>query len=178
MRYQILLAVGIALASLAFPAVARADCQPASSIKDALATAEIAFVGTVVAAVDGGPRAVFSVEEVWVGQLLATAEVRGLGDAGFMEDDRQWTVGVRYLVIPFVEAGLLRDTICSATSEWRDELAALRPPTAHPPGGLGTVSDVPVQLLLLGGAAALIAVVSFAAFRHRAGPRRTRDPGE
>lgn len=176
MRYQILPAIGLAVASVAFPAVARADCQPASSIEEALAAAEIAFVGTVVAAADAAPRAAFSVEEVWVGQLAATVDVRGMGDDGFMEDDRQWTLGVRYLVIPYVEARVLRDNICSATVEWREELAALRPPNAHPPGGPDVITDVPFQLLVVGGAAVLIAAVSIVAFRYRAGVRRTRDP--
>lgn len=167
MRYQTLLAAGLGLAGLAFPAVARADCQPASSVEEALSAAEVAFVGTVVAAADAGPRAAFSVEEVWVGQLAATVDVRGMGDAGLLEDDRQWTLGVRYLVIPYVEAGVLRDNICSATVEWREELAALRPPTAHPPGEQDATTDVPFQLLLVGGAVALFGAISIVAFRRR-----------
>lgn len=166
MRNQTLLATGFALASMLFPAVARADCQPASSVEEALAAAQVAFVGTVVAAVDAAPRAVFSVEEVWVGQVAATVDLRGMGDDGFLEDDRQWTQGARYLVIPYVEAGVLRDNICSATVEWRDELAALRPPTAHPPFSQDAVGEVPVQLFLVGGAVALFGAISFFAFRR------------
>lgn len=168
MRYQILLALGIALANLSLPAVVRADCQPASSIQEALATAEIAFVGTVVAAAGGGPRAAFSVEEIWVGELGATVEVRGMGDAGLMEDDRQWTLGARYLVIPYVDRGALRDSICSATTEWRDELAVLRPEGARAPEESPSGSDggVRPELLALAVALGVLGIVALVAFRH------------
>jgi hypothetical protein len=44
---------------------------------------------------------------------------------------------------------------------------AFRPGTAHPPLTPDTVSDVPVQLLLGGGALAVIGLVSAVAFRRR-----------
>ena len=167
------LVLALTLATLLFPAVARADCQPASSVKEALATAEVAFVGTVVGAAVDEPGATFSVEEVWVGQLPATVEVRGMGDAGFMEDDRQWEPGFRYLVIPYVERGVLRDHICTATTKWLDALAVLRPEGAQPPeeapGGSG--GGPSTEVLLLIGAVVVLIVVSAFAFR------RTRDPG-
>lgn len=162
----------IALADLLLPTVARADCQPASSIREALTTAEVAFVGRVVAAAAEKPGATFSVEEVWVGDLPPTVEVRGMGDAGFMEDDRQWEPGFRYLVIPYVERGVLRDHICTATTEWIDELAVLRPEGARPPeevpGGSG---EPPTEVLIFVGAVVVLVGVSAFAFR------RTRDPG-
>ena len=167
MRYRILLAVGLALANLSFPAVARADCQPASSVQEALANAEVAFVGTVVAAVQGEPGASFLVDEVWVGNLPPTTEVRGIGDAGFLEDDRRWIVGVRYLVIPYVDGAVLRDNICTATLEWTDELAALKPQGAQGPDEGQGGSDRGISGELLGVAAALLllGIVGFIAFR-------------
>jgi len=167
MRFQILSATGLALATLAFPAVARADCQPASSVEDALAAAEIAFVGTVVAAVDDEPGAGFRVEEVWVGELPAAVEVRGMGDEGFMEDDRRWTLGARYLVIPYLDDGVLRDNICSASLEWRDDLAALRP-DAHPPEGEtdGSGGGVPGAVVALAAAIGVLAIAGVVAFRR------------
>lgn len=173
MRYQILPAIGLALANLAFPAIARADCQPASSVEEALAAAEIAFVGTVVAAVEGESRAGFSVEEVWVGDLPAATEVRGLRDAGLSEDDRRWTLGVRYLVIPYVDRGVLRDNICSATVEWRDELAALRPPGAQSPeeGPSGSDDGIPGAVLAVAAAVGVLIVVGLIAFGRRSPSR-------
>ena len=168
MRYQILLAVGIALANLAFPAAVRADCQPASSVAEALAATEIAFVGTVFAAVEGEPGAAFIVDEVWVGDLPETIGVRGMGDAGFMEDDRHWAIGVRYLVIPYVDGGVLRDHICTATTEWREELADLRPEDARAPGESPSPpgEGIPIEVLGVLAALGVLGIVGLIAFRH------------
>ena len=168
MRYQILLVLGIALANLSFPAIARADCQPASSVEEALAAAEIAFVGTVFATGGREPGAALLVDEVWLGELPGTIEVRGMGDAGFMEDDRQWAIGVRYLVVPYVERGVLRDHICTATTEWRDELAVFKPEGARAPeeAPRGSGGGIPTEVLAVVAALAVLGIVGLIAFRH------------
>ena len=104
-----------------------------------LPEAQIAFVGTVVAV--EGPAATFAVREVWAGAVADRIQVRGLSDrigeadtgfgAGFTEDDRHWTEGATYLVIPWVDGGVLRDSVCTATAEWRAEFEDLRPSDAR-----------------------------------------------
>jgi hypothetical protein len=130
MQIRHLVATAAVVAWLALPRPALADCQPAGPLAQELARAPIVFVGTAVdTGVDGAPPATFLVEEVWVGQLPAeSVRVRGLSvDETFGEDDRGWRRGARYLVVPIVDGNVLRDSICSATTEWRPELAAFRP---------------------------------------------------
>jgi hypothetical protein len=153
-----------------------ADCQPAPPLDEALGVAPAAFVGTVIG-VDG-PSARFAVSEVWAGEIGPTVEVRGLADLGgrdggfgpgFSEDDRRWTDGATYLVLPSVDGGVLRDHLCTATTEWREELAALRPETAivvsaeSAEGGGG----LPLPILALVAAAVAIAVIGGMAFSRR-----------
>jgi hypothetical protein len=153
-----------------------ADCQPAPPLDEALRTAPVAFVGTVIG-VDG-PSARFAVSEVWAGEIGPTVEVRGLTDLGgrdggfgpgFSEDDRHWTDGTTYLVLPTVDGGVLRDHLCTATTEWREELAALRPETAiivsaEPAEGGG---GIPLPVLAFVAAAVVIAVIGGVAFSRR-----------
>ena len=168
MRAHLLPAAGLLLTTLIAPAVVRADCQPASSVEEALASAPVAFVGTVVAAQAGAPGATLRVDEVWVGTVPETVVVRGMGDGVFMEDDRHWTMGATYLVIPYLEGGVLRVHICTATTEWRDDLAALRPPDAHAPEDAASGPDVPGAILAVVAVAAVLTIVAGYAFRRRA----------
>jgi len=172
-RGRLLLAFGLAVLALGPAASVRADCQPASSVEEALASTRIAFVGTVVAVPEGTPGASVRVEEAWIGVVPATVDVRGMGDAGFMEDDRYWTLGARYLVIPHPEGGVLRDDVCTATTLWRDELAALRPAGAGGPAGGPGASGVPGALVAVIAAAAVLTIVAGFAFRRRSSPPGT-----
>lgn len=145
----ILLLSGLA-AWLAAAAPAVADCDPAGPPAAVLGEAPVAFVG-LVTGVEGG-IATFAVSEVWAGDVGAVAQVRGLTDgAGIVEDDRTWTVGARYLVLPVVDRGALRDHICTATTEWRPELAELRPADAR------LFPGAPVSLSVPGGVIGVVA---------------------
>lgn len=160
-----------------------ADCNLAGPPEEVLPTAQIAFVGRAIE-VDG-PIARFAVSEVWAGDVGDVVEVHGLldpvepgakgrdglqpmdrpaGRAQLSEDDRQWVEGGVYLVIPFVDGNVLRDHICTATTEWTDELAALRPASAQ-------VVQVPTPIgpVFIGLAAVAILALSILGFRH---PRR------
>jgi len=122
--------LAIAWAAIAWPVAA--DCDPAGPPAEVLPTAEVAFVGRVLS-VDG-PSARFAVSEVWAGHVGSSAEVRGIVDhpgGAIGEDDRQWVNAETYLVIPFVDGPVLRDHVCTATTVWTDELAALRPADAR-----------------------------------------------
>ena len=152
----------MAFATLLFPAEVRADCQSASSTAEALATAEVAFVGTVVAVRDGVPGAFIRVEEVWMGDIPQTVEVRGIEGASFREDDRIWAEGARYLILPYLDGGVLRDHMCTGTIQWRADLAALAPSDAHLPLGGDTVSPDADALAALPIVVAVVAVALLA----------------
>ncbi|HEX7171404.1 MAG TPA: hypothetical protein VF365_02225 [Candidatus Limnocylindria bacterium] len=154
---------------------AGADCQPAGPVDEALAVAPVAFVGVVTAT--AGPVATIAVRDIWAGDVDDVVEVRGLSDeggadaafgGGFSEDDRQWTAGATYLVVPWIDGETLRDSICTGTTEWRPELEALRPAMARsvadePAGG----ESIPPALLLTGLVVVLAAAASALAFRRR-----------
>jgi hypothetical protein len=160
------------LALLAFPVLASpaaADCDPAGAPAEALSTAEVAFVGRAITV--AGPSARFAVQEVWAGEVDDVVEVRGVLDQlapnQFGEDDRQWIEGATYLVIPTVDGSVLRDHICTATTEWADELEALRPADAR----VLTVEEaewaVPWTAILVAVASAAVIGLSALAFRRR-----------
>lgn len=166
----------LALAATAFAWPVAADCQSAGPIEEALPVAPIAFVGTVTAL--NGPIATFAVSEVWAGDVPDVVEVRGLSDdvggpdagfgAGFSEDDRQWTPGGTYLVVPFVDGAVMRDNACTATTQWRPELEALRPEDARIVSSTATDGAAPpVEVLLVAGVLVLVAGASTLAFRRR-----------
>ena len=161
-----LLSVALALPwLLLLAAPAGADCQMAGSVAEELARVRVAFVGTVAAV--NGSTATFDVAEVWKGDVGAVAEVGGAFDDGsFGEDDRGWNVGATYLVLPYVDGGSLRDTICSATTEWTDELAALRPAGAETRVGEPAPSGPSMLLLGIGLVVVLFAGISWIAFRR------------
>jgi hypothetical protein len=149
---------------------ASADCNLPGPLEEELREAPVAFVGVVSRSV--GSAATFAVTEVWAGEVGEAVEVRGLvdnpaGPAALGEDDRTWVDGGTYLVLPFVDGGVLRDNICTATTEWRDELAALRPDSAiiREPETLD--GRFPVEIALIAIAAAAIGLVSVLAFRRR-----------
>jgi hypothetical protein len=148
------------------------DCEPAGPPAAALRAAEIAFVGTVVDV--AGSTATFEVREVWAGDdVPARVEVHGLaGDGGddvpvFSEDDRVWVRGETYLVLPFPDGGVLRDHICTATSEWTDDLAALRPPDARIPAEPAVAPGIPAPMLVTVATALGLGVISYLAFVRR-----------
>lgn len=144
------------------PGSALADCQPAGPIEQALRNAEVVFVGTVRATRAGGSVASFAVEEVWRGSLGEAVEVRGSFDGDRPgEDDRVWTVGQRYLVLPVQFDGALRDNICTATTEWRPEMGDLRPD-----GATGGGAGFPAAIVAPAFALLLLAVVGAVAFRR------------
>jgi hypothetical protein len=167
MRITRALLLGSLAACLVAVAPAAADCQLAGPIEEELPAAPIAFVGTVTEVI--GSMARFEVHEVWSGAVANGVEVHGLtSGVEFSEDDRRWEEGTRYLVVPFIEGQVLRDSICTATTGWRAELEALRPATARVIGG-EPADDVPVPpaLLLAGAVILVLAAASAFAFRRR-----------
>jgi hypothetical protein len=181
MKFRHLAALILALVAMAIPAPVAADCEPASSVEEALASTQVAFVGTVVFKPEG-PGAGLEVEEVWVGEVGATVEIHGLGfntQGQLGEDDRNWELGARYLVIPYLgDDGLLHDHICTATTKWRAALADMRPADALAPEAVPTpAAEVVPQLTteplsipllpLLAAALALLIVIGVALLAFR-----------
>ncbi|HEX6141005.1 MAG TPA: hypothetical protein VF013_11180 [Candidatus Limnocylindria bacterium] len=159
-----------ALAGLG-PMPARADCQPIGSTPEALAGADVAFVGTVIGVARVASTATFRVEETWKGSLPASVQVRGTSDASFAEDDRQWQVGGRYLVIPYLDGGVMRDNLCTGTTPWADALAALRPAGVEPYAGPDAGSSGDLLPFAVGAAAVTLIVGAVVSLAGR-GPRR------
>jgi hypothetical protein len=169
MRTRFLPTLAAPLASLLLAAPVAADCEPAGPLADVLPTAPVAFVATVTAV--EGSLATFAVADVWAGNVDAQAQVHGLAGGGeglpapLVEDDRTWTVGREYLVLPDVHGGLLVDHICTATTEWDPALAELRPADARivaapQPAG------IPVAVPLVAAVVLFVLVASVVAFRR------------
>jgi hypothetical protein len=174
---------------LAFPLLTSpvaADCEPAGPIEDELATAPVVFIGRVIF-IDGAD-ATFAVGDVWSGAVPEEVKVHGLlsqparelkligpagdgfdmrGGSDESEDDREWGMGLDYLVVPIVDGGVLRDNICTATTRWSDELAEFRP------AGLefalsGPVAAGPLLPIVLTASGLLVLLgAGVIAFRHR-----------
>jgi hypothetical protein len=147
-----------AAAALAGAPTAQASCAPAPPLDQAIAQANVVFVGTVQSTEHDGLTANFRVEDVWKGEVGATAVVHGGPGIAALEDaarkglgvatsvDRTYEMGTRYLVVSHGKAdGVLLDNICSSTQPYKDDLASFRPAGAHPPaeGGSAVGSTSP-----------------------------------
>ncbi len=130
MKIRLPQSVLLAMAWLALAVPVAADCDMARSVDDALADGSLVFVGEATDV--QGPRATFAVREVWSGEVGPTVTIHGFSDEGQpVEDDREWTEGATYLVVPFVDRDALRDNICTPSQIWDAQLAELRPADAR-----------------------------------------------
>ena len=164
--------VGAVIAALvAAPVPAFADCQMAPPIEEAVRTADLVFVGTVTSVANGGRSPSVRVDEAWRGGEMP-AEVTVLGGtdpAQPMEDDRSFEAGARYVFFPLAIDGQLVDNICTATTPWVGDFAAVRPVDTQTPAPtaagaatrpLEAVADLALPLLtalLIGGTALALA---------------------
>jgi hypothetical protein len=156
-------AAAVFLALLAATPVT-ADCDPVQ-FEEGLAAAPVAFVGAVTAL--DGAVATFKVVDIWAGDVAEQVDVRGLTDHpdGMIgEDDRQWQASNTYLVVPIVDGDVLRDSICTATSEWTPELEQFRPADARIVAGDGSE---PAPIGLIGVGVVILAVAGASAFAFR-----------
>jgi hypothetical protein len=141
----------VAVAVIAAPRTALADCAATPVVGGAMDLADTVFVGTVVELDNNGKYATFAVEEVWKGPIGDEVEVRGgpadqpgAGESVSSSAERRYDLGTRYLVTayqgdthagdpaesPALRAAAYSDNICSGTGVWTDDLARLRPTTA------------------------------------------------
>lgn len=158
------LSVMIAATWLALATPVAADCDMTRSVDDALADGSVVFVGDV-ASLDGSD-ATFAVREVWSGDVGPAVTVHGFSDEGqFGEDDRTWTLGATYLVVPHLDRGVLRDNICTPSTSWDASLMELRPADARVVAQAAPPAGPP--LVVVGMLIAALIGISWFAFRRR-----------
>lgn len=164
--------LGVAVGLL--PGTVLASCAGFPAIEEHLERAEIVFIGTVVSLADSDRTAVVDVEEVWRGEEIpARVTVYGAADPDdptmMTSVDRVYASSTRYLFAVTLDEGRLRDDSCTATREWSEDLAALRPTTVTTP--VPVESDpgagVPAPAIAIVLAVIAIGAVGLLAFRSR-----------
>lgn len=160
----ILSALVLGALALKPPAALGLSCIQPPPLGEAVAQAEIAFVGTVTGVANEGRWATVSVEEIWKGpDMPPVVEVHGGGpNPSDSLADRTFTAGTRYVFFPYVEEGVLTDNICSSTMEFPFEISfrpeTFRTPTPsepEPADPIATIGSLAVPI----GAVAFLAVV-------------------
>ncbi len=163
----------LALALALLPGTAAASCMEFPPLEEHLAQAQVVLVGTVQAVTNEDRTARVEVHEIWRGDdVPALVTVHGGPDDLEMttSGDRYYRPGVRYLFAVQALDGRLEDNACTATQEWTDDLAALRPADATSPPA--TTADerggtIPATAIVIGLAALAVAATSIFAFRAR-----------
>ncbi|MEA2672970.1 MAG: hypothetical protein QOI92_162 [Chloroflexota bacterium] len=123
---------------LASPATTLASCVRPPDVKTAVASADIVFIGTVMATATENSPARVAVEEVWRGPDQPAEVLMRVGSVGDTATsvDRTVEVGVKYLFVPYLDVnGVLNDNACSSTTPWTADLMGLRPAGARLPIG-------------------------------------------
>ena len=168
---RIATALALTMAMLGGPAAppAAASCASTPSLADAIAQADVVFVGTVIYLENDAHWATANVEERWRGaaNLGPTVIVHGSGEPGLQTSVDTTYDLQRYLFIVARGDGYLADDACTGTTPWTDALARLRPGDVEPAPGLAVASpiadvnmDVFLPIAALAGALA-VAVTSY-----------------
>jgi hypothetical protein len=158
-----------ALAILAVPGAAFADCGVPPTLEDGLQNARVVFVGEVVGLDDADRTATFDVQWVWKGDgVEEQVVVSGAGDVagGIGPEDRVFQTGITYLVAtPSATQPYLADR-CTATRPFQGAGAAIPPtyqeavgtstawspdPVATADDGTGSATAGAVVPIILGG---------------------------
>lgn len=163
-----------AVASLVFALVmlpsvpASASCGTVPTVRKALATADVAFVGTVVSLENLDRWATVKVDEVWKGEgVPEEVELRAgpKGERTMTTVDRTYVLGRQYLFFPYRDRpAFYRDSACSATTAYGPRLVRFRPASLEeaPSPSVGrddvvtTDPNTGAYLWVLGAAASLI----------------------
>ena len=125
----------LALALIAIPSVpAAASCGTVPPVRKALSSSTVVFVGTVVSLENLDRWATVQVDEVWKGEdVPEEVEVRAgpKGERTMTTVDRSYVLGRQYLFFLFSPyrdpPDFYRDTACSATTRFKQELTKFRP---------------------------------------------------
>jgi hypothetical protein len=137
-RWRLILVLAVlVLASLVHgPTAVLASCAVTPQLATAIRDAPAVFVGTVTFVDHGGRVATVHVEDVWKGRVAAGVQVVGTPDlnAGATTVDRYYTVGQKYLFVPFAGNGdRFQDNNCTLTQPYATGLAGFRPSDAVGP---------------------------------------------
>lgn len=154
---------------------AAASCAPPIPMGTALDDAPAVFVGTVRDVTNGDRWATVEVTDVWKGDVDALVQVKAgpkdppgpLGAASSV--DRTYREGKTYLFVPHSGRGIeFQDSICSATTVYRDALDRFRPADAVRPPGDAVVDDSATPWWAIGAAAAAAVAGATLLLRRRA----------
>jgi hypothetical protein len=162
---------------------AQASCAQMPSLQEAVASAPLVFVGTVVSTSDGDRVARVTVESIWRGpDLPAYVDVHGSPSSGSCTAtsvDRRFRTGERDLFVLSSDRTPYSDNSCSATQPYTEALSALAPddarPAAPPTAGeelqyLVTLFWLPVVIAVLVAAAAFLGLRRWRRGGRRAAP--------
>lgn len=158
---------------------AAASCVMPRPLPEAVASAPLVFVGTVVSTSDGDRVAHVKVESIWKGpNLPAYVDVHGSPVSGFSTAssvDRRYRAGEQDLFVLFSDQPPYQDNSCSVTQPYTAALAALAPSDARSPASPTAgeqIQNLVSQFWLPVGIAALaIAVAVFIGLRRRSGTK-------
>jgi hypothetical protein len=177
-RLVLALAVALAVSGGSVRSTFACSCVPTTP-EEAVARAEVAFVGTVTGAGGAdllpgpaGPAPVgdvafeFAVEGVAKGDVPQPATVSGGMDMGTC--GMSFELGSRWLIVATAHNGVLATDLCAGNVE----LATNQPPpvpveTAPQPASPDAGFALPGPVLLTGAAVGAIALASYLAFRRR-----------
>lgn len=126
------------------------------------ATADAAFVGTVLNVENNASWATVHVEDVWQGpdQPVEVVVRGGPGGDVVTSVDRTYTVGTRYLFAVTIADGELSDSACSGTTQAdMIDLDALRPVDVRQAAGAAPESGGGSDLGVLGGPMLVVGVI-------------------
>lgn len=157
------------------PGPALASCVEPPPLSDAIAEADIVFVGLAVALDFEGRLATFEIIEVWKGELGPSVvvnggpELRAMGDARARGQtlassvDRMYVLGETYLVVSFGRSGdVVMDNACSSTQVMNSDLTDNRPENAYSPQQ-APIQDDPTDAAIGWIVPAVIALAAIAA---------------
>lgn len=188
MRRALIVVAGAVLAGVLVRAPIAAACSCIHRpVRDHVQEADVVFVGLATSVEghgSGAGIARFTVHEVYKGTLGTEAILRTLGDTCAVE----FIPGGRYVVFAGIDAGQLRETSCSGTTEdvgilkragmKPERLEGAKPPSSAPSltaAELATIEG-PSRSGVIAAAALFFAATALASFlaRGRLGPLRRR----
>lgn len=157
----------VALIMVLFPPPARASCVQPPPLEQAIAEADVVFVGRVETTSNREREAAVAVESVWKGpDLPAQVEVFGgpRQENVAASNDRHFEDGTRYLFIPTNRRPPFRDNDCTQTQRYRPALDRFAPEPADADIPFDNLDDSPHWLTIVLSVLA-VSVVAFLALR-------------
>ena len=180
---MLLASLVVSTAAVVAAVPAHAACSSPVDQIDAAALASSVFVGLVTDVSDSSRKATVQVLETWKGPDLPTeVSVNGsfAGAPAIGPNDRTFTVGATYLLIPFGSRPPFFDEACSGTvlyvpaggvipARFHDAVGATnaRLPDVPGAGDEATVGGGPTRLLIGGGVAGLFLLLLLASWRRK-----------